>query len=89
MLFASSFATVWTLLLMLCALLPIYVLFSALSTILTSADQHSAHTTIFEENNTLCLPLPAAYIPETGKHSCLHSHRREKMPLVESTEHAA
>ncbi len=42
--------------------------------------QHS-----FWKKKTFCLPLPAAYIPETGKHSCLHSNRREKMPLVEFT----
>ncbi len=33
--------------LLLCALLPIFLLFSDLSKILTSADQHSAQTTIF------------------------------------------
>ncbi len=31
------------------------------------------------------LPQPAVYIPATGKHSCLHSNRREEMPLVEYT----
>ncbi len=61
--------------LLLCTLLPIFLLLSDLSKILTSADQHSAQT----------LPLPAAYIQETGKHSCLHSNRQEKMPLVEYT----
>ncbi len=40
---------------------------------------------IFWKKRTLCLPLPAVYIPETEKYSCLHSNRREKMPLVEST----
>ncbi len=38
----------------------------------------------FDQNNTflgkrrLCLPLPAAYIPEMGKHSCRHSNRNGK-----------
>ncbi len=68
----SGFATVRTLLLLLCALLPIFVLFSDLSKIFTSADQHSAQTTHFLEKRTLCLPLPAVYIPETDKYSCLH-----------------
>ncbi len=40
---------------------------------------------IFWKKRTLCLPLPAVYIPETDKYSCLHSNRWEKMPLVEST----
>ncbi len=40
---------------------------------------------IFWKKRTLGLPLPAVYIPETEKYSCLHSNRREKMPLVEST----
>ncbi len=71
----SGFATVRTLLLLLCALLPIFVLFSDLSKIFTSADQHSAQTTHFLEKRTLCLPLPAVYIPETDKYSCLHSNR--------------
>ncbi len=71
----SGFATVRTLLLLLCALLPIFVLFSYLSKIFTSADQHSAQTTHFLEKRTLCLPLPAVYIPETDKYSCLHSNR--------------
>ncbi len=68
--------------LLLCALHPIFALFSDLSKILTSADQHSAQTTHFLEKE---YSLPAVYIPETEKHSCLHSNRREKMPLVEST----
>ncbi len=76
----SGFATIRTLLLLLCALLPIFVLFSDLSKIFTSADQHSAQTTHFLEKRTLCLPLPAVYIPETDKYSCLHSNRWEKMP---------
>ncbi len=46
-LFTSGFATVRTLLLLLCALLSIFVLFSDLSKIFASADQHSAQTTIF------------------------------------------
>ncbi len=71
----SGFATVRTLLLLLCALLLIFVLFSDLSKIFTSADQHSAQTTHFLEKRTLCLPLPAVYIPETDKYSCLHSNR--------------
>ncbi len=61
--------------LLLCALLPIFVIFSDLSKILTSADQHSAQTTHFLKKRTLCLPLPAVYIPETEKYSCLHSNR--------------
>ncbi len=40
---------------------------------------------IFWKKRTFCLPLPAVYIPETDKYSCLHSNRWEKMPLVEST----
>ncbi len=40
---------------------------------------------IFWKKRTLCLPLPAVYIPETDKYSCLHSNRWEKMPLVEPT----
>ncbi len=64
-------------------MLLIYVLFSDLSKILTSArSARCSNNTFFGKS---CLPLPAAYIPETGKHSCLHSHRREKMPLMEST----
>ncbi len=59
---------------------PYFVLFSDLSKIFTSADQHSAQTTHFLEKRTLCLPLPAVYIPETDKYSCLHSNRWEKMP---------
>ncbi len=74
----SGFATVRTLLLLLCALLPIFVLFSDLFTsqkIFTSADQHSAQTTHFLEKRALCLPLPAVYIPETDKYSWRHSNR--------------
>ncbi len=71
--------------LLLCALLPIFVIFSDLSKIFTSADQHSAQTTHFWKKRTLCLPLPAVYIPETEKYSCLHSNRWEKMPLAESS----
>ncbi len=34
----------------------------------------------FWKKRTFCLPLPAVYIPETDKYSCLHSNRWEKMP---------
>ncbi len=30
---------------------------------------------IFWKKRTFCLPLPAVYIPETDKYSCLHSNR--------------
>ncbi len=79
-----GFATVRTLLPIALRFAPYFVLFSDLK-ILTSADQHSAQTTHFLEKEDSCLPLPAVYIPETEKYSCLHSNRREKMPLVEST----
>ncbi len=62
------------------ALCSLFVLFSDLSKILTSADQHRAQTIHFSKKRTLCLPLPAVYIPETEKYSCLHSNRWEKMP---------
>ncbi len=62
----SGFATVRTLLLLLCALLPIFVLFSDLSKIFTSADQHSAQTTHFLEKED--------FLPPTA--SSLHSGDR-------------
>ncbi len=65
-LFISGFATVRTLLLLLCALLPIFVLFSDLSKIFTSADQHSAQTTHFLEKED--------FLPPTA--SSLHSGDR-------------
>ncbi len=70
-----------------CALLPIYILFSDLSKILTSADQDSAQTTHFREKEdslpSHCKQLTfrrqentaADILTETGK----------KIPLVEST----
>ncbi len=64
--FISGFATVRTLLLLLCALLPIFVLFSDLSKIFTSADQHSAQTTHFLEKED--------FLPPTA--SSLHSGDR-------------
>ncbi len=64
--FFSGFATVRTLLLLLCALLPIFVLFSDLSKIFTSADQHSAQTTHFLEKED--------FLPPTA--SSLHSGDR-------------
>ncbi len=62
----SGFANVRTLLLLLCALLPIFVLFSDLSKIFTSADQHSAQTTHFLEKED--------FLPPTA--SSLHSGDR-------------
>ncbi len=62
----SGFATVRTLLLLFCALLPIFVLFSDLSKIFTSADQHSAQTTQFLEKED--------FLPPTA--SSLHSGDR-------------
>ncbi len=47
LIFNFALTTVWTLLLIALRLLPIFVLFSDLSKILTSADQHSAQTTNF------------------------------------------
>ncbi len=56
----SGFATVRTLLLLLCALLPIFVLFSDLSKIFTSADQHSAQTTHFLEKKDSLPPTASS-----------------------------
>ncbi len=41
-----------------------------LQQISTALKQH-----IFWKKRTFCLPLPAVYIPETDKYSCLHSNR--------------
>ncbi len=46
--------------LLLCALLPIFVLFSDLSKILTSADQHSAQTTHFLEKEDSLPPTASS-----------------------------
>ncbi len=59
-LFTSGFVTVQTLLLLLCALLPIFVLFSDLSKIFTSADQHSAQTTNFLEKEDSLPPTASS-----------------------------
>ncbi len=59
--------------LLLCSLLPIYILFSDFSKILTSADQHSAQTTHFWEKED-SLPLSA---------SSLHSgDRKTQLPTL-------
>ncbi len=56
----SGFATVRTLLLLFCTLLPIFVLFSDLSKIFTSADQHSAQTTHFLEKEDFLTPTASS-----------------------------
>ncbi len=58
--FTSGFNTVQMLLLLLCALLPIFVLFSDLSKIFTSADQHSAQTTHFLEKEDSLPPTASS-----------------------------
>ncbi len=77
----SGFATVRTLLLLLCALLPIFVLFSDLSKIFTSADQHSAQTTHFFgkrglfashcQQFTFRRPINTAVYIQTDERKCL------------------
>ncbi len=53
--------------LLLCALLPIYVPFSDLSKILTSADQHNAQTTHFGEKEDSLPPTTKSLHSRDGK----------------------
>ncbi len=68
--------------LLLCALLPIYVLYSDLSKILTSADQHSAQTTHFLGKRRL---FASHYQQLTfWRWENTAADTGKKMPLVES-----